>query len=288
MGEYAAAAAILREIQDDPQQDLCECQRHSRAPTTAAEAREFVAAFRNLPPGDNRSKMIRALATAGELDEARKLAALSSDSVHLRAIIAEELAAENKMSEAEKELEGINDENVHGMIMISMADRLLAHGDLKGAVEYLDRSPRSWVETGTSDIRMRTALACIKAGRFDDAVRIGSHSEGRAALIQELCRLNRLDDARKIVADGQAPGITADLILAMCRHGQADAALAAMKPPHRELSPLYCYPATLAETWATHDDPKIAAAWARKLEPPEDRCAALLGVARAILVKHEP
>ncbi len=189
VGEYAAAAVILRDIQDDPLEDLCACVKDSKTPLTAAEAREFVVAYRNLPPSDDfasRIKMVRAMIMAGEVNGARKLADLYSytviDGGYLGALVAAELAAENKTSEAEKGLTVTEDRRTHDMAMILTADALLARGNLDGAVQYLDRARQSGAGVVTSDIPARVALACVKAGRIDDAVRIGSQSEARAAL----------------------------------------------------------------------------------------------------------
>ena len=120
------------------------------------------------------------------------------------------------MSEAEKELQGIKDHNARNTAMRLMANALLAHGNLDDALDYLRRS-----NMRTSDVHTRAALACIKVGRFDDAVRLGLHGD-RAPLVREFSRLERWGDARKIVADGEAPGMTPEIILAMCRQGQAE------------------------------------------------------------------
>ena len=162
--------------------------KDSKTPLTAAEAREFVVAYRNPPPSDDfasRIKMVRAMIMAGEVDGARKLADLYSytviDGGYLGALVAAELAAENKTSEAEKGLTVTEDRRTHDMAMILTADALLARGNLDGAVQYLDRARQSGAGVVTSDIPARVALACVKAGRIDDAVRIGSQSEARAA-----------------------------------------------------------------------------------------------------------
>ncbi len=307
VGEYAEAAAIINDIQDDPREDLKRCLTQSKPPATPAEAREFLTVFRRVRPEGSRDKFLKAFVMIGRVDDARKLAADCSDGAHMPveggafdlARIAGWLAAQGKLPEAEKEMESIGNEKARRAAKTYIGEGLLMHGDLAGAVRYLDGTEpyppytssiadKIEVEEKSGSILCRAASACLKAGRIDDAVRLATQGGGNEQLINELLHLGRMDDARKIAVQRVSHGPTPELLVAMCRKGQADDAIEVMKSHGQDISRQYKYPAKLAEIWAAREDPKAVAAWARKLEPAEERAGGLFGTARGIVRKHEP
>ncbi len=175
LGDYSGCAATLTSIDEDPRADLCRCMLEGKFPATAEEAREFLAVYRTLPVDDidpgrsSRERMIRVLVKAGEVAEARKLATGKSPA---QSALVGQLAVENHVAEAEKELAAVSDQGWHDESITLIADALLGHGDLNAAVRYLDLA--SSLNDGTYVIGSRIALACVKAGRFGEAARLGA------------------------------------------------------------------------------------------------------------------
>ena len=295
LGDYSGCAATLTSIDEDPRADLCRCMLEGKFPATAKEAREFLAVYRTLPVDDidpgrsSRERMIRVLVKAGEVAEARKLATGKSPA---QSALVGQLAVENHVAEAEKELAAVSDQGWHDESITLIADALLGHGDLNAAVRYLDLA--SSLNDGTYVIGSRIALACVKAGRFGEAARLGARTDelSQDAIIKELCKAGRVEEALEVVKVGQPRRMHhrygPDIAAAWCRRGKPDAALAALATPGGFPMQRYNLAAGVANIWSTCADTGIVADWARKLDSPAERCAALAALANANIVKRDP
>ena len=249
--------------------------------------------------------MVRALVFAGEIEEARK-AAQPSAPIGGRPIdadvaiklapypwfLAGEFAAANRTADVEKELARITDDGVRLHAMFSAGAGFLACDNLNEAIHYLELA--KWFPSDGSDyfVLQRATIACAKAGRLAEALRFWAKTPDhqRGSIIDELVRCGRWDDVEKL-AGQRPPSMTRwnQFVLGMCRHNQADRLLAALQPPSSNAASDYRAVASIARIWASGDDPKAVAAWARKLLSPAVRCAALIAVAKGnALAEHPP
>lgn len=293
IGDYAAGTSILTSIKDI-QHDANRCMMESNFPETADDAREFLTVFSNVPVSDgfqgletSRRRMVCVLIKAGKIDEARKLAAAGNGA---KPYIVKQLATENLMTEAEKELASITDQYEHDVALLLMAHGLMDRGDLDNAVHYLDLVPNTQaLGSETSAIYLRAALACLQAERYADAARLGLRVDEsrRDEITGELYRHDRLEELQQLVKDAESPRRCYDLVLALSRHGKTELALEELKKPGDFPIESYLNPATVARTWSTYADPRTIADWVRKLKDPAERCAALLAVARENIVKSD-
>ncbi len=112
------------------------------------------------------------------------------------------------------------------------------------------------------------------------------------AIIKELCKAGRVEEALEVVKVGQPRRMHhrygPDIAAAWCRRGKPDAALAALATPGGFPMQRYNLAAGVANIWSTCADTGIVADWARKLDSPAERCAALAALANANIVKRDP
>jgi len=290
-GKYVESAEIVRSLPNYPKGEIPNCLMEAKLPANAEEARNFVRAYRDIPfeyqtsTWSTKDRMFHALVLAGEIEEARKI---KSDSISL----AGRLAAANRALEAEKELAGISDPTERVRAMVSIADGFFFCQNLPEAIHYLDLA-KAAVPSGdyACDACLGIALACVKAGRFADAVRIGARTKDlqRGRIIDELSRRGRWDDVQSLAGNRCPPLVFwTDYLREMCRRKQADALFAAMQPRGSNAEVDFRNIADIARNWAIVADPKIVSAWARKLKSPAHRSAALIAIAKVNALADDP